>query len=1029
MNITETAIKRNRLSIGILLAIFLMGFSVFNQMPRDDMPPFTFRVASIVTLFPGGTPERVEMLISDRIEKVIQELPEVANITSESRTGVSVVVVEIKESETEMRPIWDKIRRKMRDIKNSLPDGIQGPTVNDELADVFGILVGITGEGYTFAELKEVADDVRDELIKLPNSAKVEIAGAQEEQIFIDYDNARLAELGLTKQHLQQTLAGTNIIFPGGDISIGNERIMLEPTGNFESLEDLKRTIVKSTDGSQIVYLGDVATIYRGYKEPQTHVVKINGERGIVLGVSVKEGGNIMNLGTEVDEKMDELREIYPIGIEFQRVASQDISVNDSVNDFISNVMQSVGVVMVVMLLFLGFRTGMIVASLIPSAIIMTIFVLARIDVGLNMVSLGSLIIALGMLVDNAIVVSESVMVKIENGQTHLNAALESARELYLPLLVASLTTCAAFLSFFLAESVMGEIVGQIFIVVSIALLSSWILSLTIIPMLCMRFIKIKKTKTGENRKATVFDRMMVYYKKLLTGSLKRPVRVITAIIVVFLIAMWSFSLIPFLFLFHSDRPIVTANIELPLGTRIETTEEVIDDIERFIRDSIQVSETREEGVLSWSSYIGEGAPKYDMGYFAPESSPNSAHLLLNTTSDEANQGIIDKLDEYFFEQYPEMNSQVGRLGSGGAGAYPIAIRITGKNLEKLFDLADQVKAKVSGIPGTKNVIDDWGMRTKKLIVKINPTKARLAGVTNYDIAVSLSTNLTGAVTGEFREDDKAVPIIMRNAQTGPQNIGKLESMNIYSQATGKNVPLKQVADIEVDWQYSKILRRNQYRTVTVLAGIRSGYNAAKITGEIMPWLEQEQTGWPTGYTFGLGGEAEESSEGMSSVSKNLPLSLFIIVLLLVGQFNSVRKSVIVLSTIPLGLIGVAFGLLITQSYFGFMAFLGIISLSGIVINNAIVLLDRIRIELDEFKSPPQKAIVEAALKRFRPIMLTTFTTSLGLIPLWLGGGIMWEPMAIGILFGLLFATVITLVFVPVLYKVLFRVSFKGYAV
>jgi multidrug efflux pump subunit AcrB len=1023
MKITEMSIKNNRVSIGILLAILVMGLASYNNMPRDDMPPFTFRYATVVTLFPGATPERVEMLVSDKIEKVIQEMPEVSYVESESRTGVSVVIIAIKESETEMRPIWDEVRRKVNGMTHTLPEGIIGPVVKDELADVYGILVGITGEGFSFAELKDIAEDVRDVLIKIPNAAEVEISGAQDEHIFIDYDNARLAELELTTQGLQQILAGRNIIFPGGDVSVGNERIMLEPTGSFESIEDLKSTIVKSTEDNQIIRLGDVAKIYRGYKEPRSSIVKISGVSGLVLGISVKKGGNIINLGKEVDAKLDELREVYPIGIEFQRVASQDIAVNDSVGNFVSNVMQSIAVVLFVMLLFLGFRTGMVVASLIPSAIIMTLFIMSRIGEGLNEVTLGSLIIALGMLVDNAIVMSESIMVKLEKGENPFEAAIDSARELYLPLLVASLTTCAAFLSFFLAESEMGEIVGKIFIVVGIALLSSWLLSLTIIPMLCMYFIRIKKRKN----KKSVFERAMVYYHKLLTFCLKRPAVIIGSITGAFIVGMWLFSFIPFIFFPDNDRPIVAANIEMPLGTRIERTEEVVIDIERFIRDSLRADERREEGVLTWSSFIGEGAPKYDLGYMPPESNPSSAHILLNTTSDDGNQFIIDKLTSYCFENYPEMSARISRLEMGGGSAYPIAIRLIGRDTDKLFDLVDAVKEKLNNTEGTRSISDSWGMRTKKLVVNINQTKARLAGVTNRDIAISLGTLLTGAQTGEFREGDKVIPIMMRNAKGENIDIAKLESINIYSQYSGKNVPLKQVADIEAKWEYSKIARRDLFRTVTVYCDIRTGYNAAAITKVIKAWLEEEKESWGAGYTYNLGGEAEESAEGMQSVSKNLPLSMFVILLLLIGQFNSFRKTIIVLSTIPLGLIGVAIGLLITRSYFGFMAFLGIISLSGIVINNAIVLLDRIKIELEEFKRTPQEAIITAAQQRFRPIMLTTFTTSFGMIPLWLGGGPMWEPMAIGIIFGLLFATAITLLFVPVLYKVFFRVSYKGF--
>ena len=1021
MKLTSLAIKNNRLSIGILLAVLFMGIATFNDMPRDDFPPFTLRRATVITFFPGATPERMEMLVSDKIEKTLQEIPEVDFISSESRTGISIVAVAIKESETEMRPIFDEIRRKIGDMKSSLPEGIIGPTVNDDLLEVFGVLVGLTGEGYSSAELLDVAEEVRDVLIKIPDAAKVEIAGAQEERIFIEYDNARLAEVGLTTRMLQQILTSQNIIFPGGEVTVGTERVMLEPTGNFLSIDDLQKTIVKSTSENKLIRLEDIATIRRGYSDPKTNIVKINGVPGIVVGVSVKEGGNIIRLGKEVNNKIDQLREIYPIGIEFERVASQDEQVNESVNDCIVNVLQSIAIVLIVMLLFLGFRTGIVVASLIPMAIVVTLFVMYRINVGLNQVSLASLIIALGMLVDNAIVMSESIMVKLETGEKPYRAAIDSAKELYLPLFIASLTTSAAFLAFFLANSIMGEIMGQIFMVVTTALLVSWLLSITIIPMFCMYFIKVKK---GNGKGG--FGKLIEVYSSLLKIVLKHSFLFTGMIVIVFFLGMYGFSFVPFLYVPDSERGIVQVNVELPLGTRIERTEAVVNELEQFIHDSLKADDSRTEGVVSWSSYIGQGAPKYDLGYIPPESSPNAAHILINTTGDRANQLVIDKLDALCFENFPEVTAMVNRLGSGGAGVYPIAIRLTGKNTDELFTIAETIKNKFSTIAGIKNVTDSWGMRSKKLVVNVNKTRARLAGITNSDIAISLSTLLTGAQTGEFREEDKVIPIIMKNGESGPKDIARLESLNIYAQQSGKTVPLKQVADIEIVWQYPKIVRRDQVRTLTVLADLHADVNAAGIMKTVTPWLTAEQEKWPSGYSYVLGGEAEESEEGMQSVARNLPLSFFIILLLLIGQFNSLRKTVIVLSTIPLGLIGVAMGLIITRSYFGFMGFLGIISLSGIVINNAIVLLDRIKIEQDELGKAPLEAIVAAAQQRFRPILLTTATTSLGLIPLWLSGGVMWEPMAIAILFGLLFATVITLLFVPVLYKLFYRIRYAG---
>jgi multidrug efflux pump subunit AcrB len=823
---------------------------------------------------------------------------------------------------------------------------------------------------------------------------------------------------------MQSVLTKKHIIFPGGALKIGNERIILEPSGSFRTVDDLKSTIVSAQKG-KLVYLGDITNIYRDYVDPKASLVRINGETGLAIGISLKRGGNIMNLGEEIDKKIEYYKQIYPIGIEIERVASQDFEVDKQVKDFISNLLQAVIVVLAVMLLFLGFRTGLLVASLIPTAIIMTIFLLPNFGVGLNTVSLASLIIALGMLVDNAIVMSESILVKMEKGEKPLDAAISSAKELILPLLIASLTTAAAFLAFFLAESVMGEIVGEIFIVVATALLCSWLLSLTMITMLCVYFLKAKKKTKGGKKRG--FDFMKVYYRDLLIINLRKPVRFIIITFIIFCIAMWGMSFVPFIFLPDSERAVVSANIELPLGINIERTDEVIREIEEYIKDSLLINKNRERGVVTWSTYIGEGAPKYDLGYMPPEAVPNAAHILMNTTSGDDNQMVIDKLDAFCFRNYPEMTARVSRLLMGGGSIDPIAVRISGKDPEKLYDLVDSVKLYLSGIEGSKNVKDSWGMRTKKFIVNINQARAKLAGLTSQDIAVSLNTVLSGAEIGQFREEDKVIPIIMRNPQSKLDNIGKLESLNIYAQQTGKNVPLKQVADIEVRWQASKILRRDLNRTVTVSSGLEADYTAAAITSQLSPWLAKFQKDWTYGYTYNLGGEAEDSAEGMKSVTEKLPLSFFIILLLLIGQFNSIRKAAIILLTIPLGLIGVTIGLLITDSYYGFMSFLGLISLAGIVINNAIVLIDRIKIELEEFKRSHTDAIVMAAQQRFRPILLTTATTSLGLVPLWLGGGLMFEPMAIAILFGLLFATGLTLLFLPVLYKLFYKVSFKGY--
>ena len=1019
VNITKLSSSNRPLTFTFLAFFMIMGVLAYQNMPRNSMPPFLVRAVSIVTQFPGASPERIEALVTDKIEEAVQEIPEVDYISSESRTGISIITVAIKENETVLQPIFDDIRRKVESVQNDLPDGAREPRVNDEFGDVFGVLVGLLTDGFTYAELKDMADEVRDEFIKLSDTAKVEIVGTQEERVFIDYDNARLADLGLTQSMIQNTLAATNIIYPGGEVILGHERIILEPTGNFESLADLNRTIITPGRGTQPLFLGDITQIYRGYIDPPDSIVRVNGQKGLVLGISLKEGGNIIDLGAEIDRKIEELKAVYPHGIDFVRVASQDLVVDLSVSDFLSNLIQSILVVLAVMLVFLGLRTGLVVASLIPMAIVMGLFGISLLGLGLDKVSLAALIIALGMLVDNAIVVSESIMVKMEEGEKPLEATVKVSQELMIPLLISTLTTVAAFMPFYLAESVMGEIVGPIFIVLAVVLLSSWAIALTIIPLLCAAMIRVKKKKQ-KNEQPTGARKV---YGQLLLFCMKRPMVLMVAILLLFSASLFSMKWLPFIFMPDDDRNLVYADIELPVGTAIERTDEVVAEIEAFIEEQLLVKSPGQRGVSDWSSYTGKGAPKYDLGYTPSEGASHQSHLIMNTSSSQANSLVVSKLETWCRQRFPEIDIKVSALASGGGSADPVAIRISGKEPERLYNIVDQVKEKLKTVPGSKNIGDNWGMRTKKLVVDIDQTRAQVAGVSNQDVGVSLRTVLSGIQTSEFREGDRIIPIVMRNNQPNRMDIPTLESTNIFAQSTGKNVPLKQVADVDVKWQAAKIMRRDLYKTITVTSDVQTGFTAASIFEEMGPWLEDAQAEWGVGYRFQMGGESEDSSKAMNAVAENLPTAFFVIVLLLVGQFNSFKKTTIVLLTIPLGFVGVVFGLLIGQSYLGFFSFLGIISLAGIVINNAIVLLDRIKLEIEVFQRPPFEAIMEAANQRFRPILLTTATTSLGLIPLWIGGGPMFQPMAIAIIFGLLFATVITLLFVPVLYKVFFRVT------
>ncbi|MGD1846024.1 MAG: efflux RND transporter permease subunit [Salibacteraceae bacterium] len=1029
MNLAQFSIEKNRITFIVLATIIIMGLVMYSGLSRDSMPPYTVRVASVVTQFPGASPERVEQLVTDKIEKVVQELPELKDVSSTSRSGLSVVSVTLKDevAAKDMQAVWDRLRRKLNALRG-LPQDVK-PSVNDDgIGEVYGIVVGLTSDGFSYTEMKAYADDIKDALIKLPDAAKVEMGGNQEERVFVNFDNTRLREYNLTASKLQQSIASTNILNSGGQINLGDERIILEPTGNFNSIQDIRDMLIAVGNGSQLVKLGDITSVSKGYIDPPTQRVRINGRSAISLHVNLKKNANVIALGEQVNGVMEEWQRKLPVGLELTRVSSLDDYIDFKVGDFIVNLMQSIGIVLLVMLVFLGLRTGFVIASLIPIVTIMTLMIMGLMNIGLNQVTLAALIMALGMLVDNAIVVAETIMVKLEQGTEKMDAAVQAFSELWMPLLISTLTTSAAFLAFYLSPTTMGDIVGPIFVVISIALLSSWIIALTVITMFCYLFLKVAPKGT---KQPSLIDRVIGYlklkYKDLILVALRHKYKVIVTIFVAFFASLYGFGFIPFLFFPDSDRNMITIDINLPEGNKIEKTQEVVEKLEAFMYDSLLVNDTRESGINDWSSYIGAGPESYDLGYSPDEPNSNYAHILVNTSSFDVNNAVVATLDRYTFNGFPNADIKVGALGAGGGGT-PIEIKVSGSDPDQLSQIAESVKLRLSAIAGTKNVKDDWGPKSKKFLIEIDQNRAKAAGISSQDIATSLQTVLDGFTTGEYREGDKSIPIVMRSDAGQQQSLSSLETHNIYSQSSGKSVPFLQLATIVPEWQYAKVKRFDLKRTVNVTSELRSDGNASEITAEITPWLEEQmQNNWPADYGYEFGGDAKQTAESMGSVIGYLPISGFIIVLLLIIQFNSFRKMGMVVLTIPLGVIGVVIGLLAFQEPFGFMPFLGVISLAGIVINNAIVLIDRMEIEQNDLQRNEKDAVIAACLQRFRPILLATFTTVLGLIPLYLSGGEMWEGMAVSIMIGLLFGTIITLVFIPSLYSVLFKLSYKEY--
>ena len=1022
MNITALAIEKNRVTLVLVFLLLASGLLAYINLPKEQDPGFIVRTAVITTQFPGASPERVELLVTDKLEKKAQEMPEVDNITSESRTGISIVKVNFQESYKEMRPIFDDLRRKVEDVKQDLPEGIRGPFVDDEFGDVFGSVYTLTGDGYSYAELEDVAEEMRDSLLKIPEVAKVTLHGGQEEVVFVEYNNAKLTELGLSPRQLSGVLASVNILSGGGSLVSGRERIVLEPTGNYESVDELRRTVIQLPSG-EVVYLGDIAEVYRDYVDPPQNFAKVNGTSTLALAISMREGGDILKLGQILDRTIPEIQAQYPWGIELQKVWFQAELVQKNVDDFLTNLFQAIGIVILVMIATLGLRTGMVVTTLIPGSMIITFFVMQTFGITVNQISLAALIIALGLLVDNAIVMVESILVKREGGMDAVQAAVESGRELMMPLLSSSLTTAAAFMPIALAESAVGEYTADIFSVVTITLLCSWMLAMTFIPMLTTVALKVKKTKGADEES---FDsRGYRFYRGILLFSLRHKLLFGVAVVAIFALSIVGLGYVPQQFIAPSEDPVFTGKFEMPLGTNIETSQQVMAEIDDYLDEHFFRPESGEPLLKSWLTFIGTGGPRFTLGLDPPNTNPANSFLIAQTTRGDAVEEIIAGLETFARNHHPDLQFQIARLENGPPVGYPIQIRLSGPEIDGLYRLADHIEAHLYSMPSVAAVKNTWGRQTKKLVVAVDQERARTAGVTSDDVAFSLKASLTGIDMTEYREEDQLIPVTLRSVAADRQDIGKLDGLSVYSQASGGTVPLKQVADVRLTFEAGVIERRDRERTMTLKVSLRPDVTAAEVSQELSPWLAQQSAAWPPAFRYEEGGESEESGEANASIAAKLPIAGMLIILLLVSQFNSIRRPIIILTTIPLGMIGVTFGLLAARSSFGFFTILGIISLAGIIINNAIVLLDRIKIEIEELGKVPQEAVVAACQQRLRPILLTTATTVLGMTPLWLAGTAMFRPMAVSIIFGLAFATLLTLLVVPVLYAALFRLSYR----
>ncbi len=1018
LNLVDFTLKNNRLSIILTLAIVVWGCLAYLSLPKAEDPGFVVRTAIVNTKMPGASAQRIEELVTSVIEEAIMEMPELDNVQSISREGLSYITVNFKESYKVMRPIFDSLRRKIEAVSPDLPQGIQGPIVDDEFGDVFGSLFTLTGDGFNLTELADIADDIRDQLIGLDLVSKVELYGKQNEVIYVQYSNARLSEMGLNPAMLSDAISSVNVISPGGDIIIGEERISLEPSGNFSSLDDLKQTLIRDKQNN-LVQLQDIADVTRVLEDPATSLVYANGKPAMVLAISMNEGGDILKLGEELRAFASDVQSSLPLGVDLRESAFQADIVALKIEDFISSILQAIVIVFVVLLVFLGLRTALAVAILIPLAILSTFAFMTVFDITINQVSLAGLIISLGLLVDNGIVINESIMLKMEKGKTGIEAASLTINELKIPLLVASLTTVAAFMPIALAESGIGEFCAAICYIVAISLGSSWVFSVTIIPAIASLLLKVKNTKKNKSDETSrgLFIRL---YGKIIQIVLRFRWVAILLVVSLFGTVGYALSHVPAVFIPPSDEAIVSVELDLPLGRDIEVTRQLSDQLQTTY-ETLKYNSKNDSGLITgWTNFVGSSAPKFKLGYNPGAGNPAHVSSIVNVRNTAALDPTITKLSEYVANHHPDVDFKIQRLSQGPPVAYPIQVRLSGHNINELELRAAAIKQQLINIPGVLTIKDDWGVRSKKIAINVNQERARASGVSSADVADSLRLSLSGNSVSDFREGEDRIPITLITEGIERNDLRIINDLTINSQ-TGESVKLAQVADNKVQWSASNILRRNRVRTVTISATLFQHYTATMINQTFTPWLDEFTAQLPPGYSIEIGGESESSDDASQSIVDKLPIAFIFIVLLLVGQFNSLRKATLIMLTIPMGVIGMAWGLWIASSTFGFFTILGLLSLAGIIINNAIVLIDSIDSFRDQDLSP-WDAIVSASESRLRPILLTTATTCGGMIPLWLGGG-MFETMAVTIFFGLLFGSVITLVVVPALYAIFFKVA------
>ena len=1029
-NLSQWALDHQAFTRYLMIVLMLLGVAAYFQLGQDEDPPFTFRAMVVSVAWPGATAEQVAEQVSDRIEKTLQEVPYADKIRSYAKPGEALIIFQLKDSAPpgEVPQVWYTVRKKVGDMRGTLPQGVIGPFFNDEFGDVYGVIYALQGEGFSPAELKTVADDVRQQLLRVPDVSKVELFGEQDEKLYIEISQKRLAVLGLNLQQVLDALGQQNAVVSAGTVQSPQDVVQVRVAGAFNSVEQLRAMPIRAASGTQI-RLGDIADIGLGYVDPPGVLVRHNGKDSIALGISMARGGDIISLGKALKTTVAGIEARLPAGMTLAQVQDQPSAVTSSVNEFVKVLIEAVVIVLAVSFLALGLhrreggrglrrytldiRPGLVVFITIPLVLAITFLAMNYWGIGLHKISLGSLIIALGLLVDDAIIAVEMMVRKLEEGYSMVRAATFTWEATAMPMLTGTLITAAGFLPIGLANSTTGEYTFAIFAVTVLALVISWVVAVMFVPYLGVKLLKVKP-HVGEVHE--VFDGpFYVRFRALVDWCVKYRWITIGATILTFVLGIVGMGSVQQQFFPDSSRPEILVDVWLPEGASMEAMDEVTKRVEKRL--------AAEPGVRSVSTWVGTGVPRFYLPLDQIFPQTNVAQMIVLPQDLKTREQMRKALPALLATEFPEVRGRVKLLPNGPPVPYPVQFRVVGTDPAVLRGLADEVKAALRENPNTRGVNDNWNESVKRLRLEVDQAKARALGVSSQSIAQASRTLLSGTTVGQYREGDKLIDIVLRQPLEERDAISSLANAYLPT-ASGQAIPLLQIAKPVFDWEPGVMWRENREYAITVQSDVVEGLQGATVTAELQPALKTISDGWSerglNAYRIEVAGAVEESSKGSASIVAGVPLMLFIVFTLLMLQLQSFSRSMLVFLTGPLGMAGVAGALLLLNRPFGFVALLGVIALMGMIQRNSVILIDQI--EQDRARGVPAwDAIVEAAVRRMRPIVLTAAAAVLAMIPL--SRSVFWGPMAVAIMGGLVVATVLTLLALPAMYAAWFRVK------